>query len=171
MVVVAQSRALFELSCCVVEVEGDYFRGPWPQQLLITVWSCCSCKSSEISTFTYTSIHTFTQAQTVNSFATPASLKHLPLPPQAPAVSLQIAAALPHNNYSDNAFRNSFFYQVGLKLFVFVVSNSAGLLAPVLGRALNFTLGGCLRYRPTRPCQGRERVRFPFHCSTNSMCR
>ncbi|XP_075892174.1 uncharacterized protein LOC142895202 [Nelusetta ayraudi] len=29
----------------------------------------------------------------------------------APAVSLQIAAALPHNNYSDNAFRNSFFYQ------------------------------------------------------------
>lgn len=68
--------------------------------------------------FTYTSIHTFTQVQTVNSFATPASLKLLPLPPQAPAVSLQIAAALPHNNYSDNAFRNSFFYQVGLKLCI-----------------------------------------------------
>ncbi|XP_057695565.1 uncharacterized protein si:dkey-103g5.4 isoform X2 [Corythoichthys intestinalis] len=29
-----------------------------------------------------------------------------------PAVSLQIAASLPHNNYHNNAFKNSFFYQV-----------------------------------------------------------
>ncbi|XP_030237257.1 uncharacterized protein LOC115561364 isoform X2 [Gadus morhua] len=28
-----------------------------------------------------------------------------------PGISLQVAASLPHNNYADNAFRNSFFYQ------------------------------------------------------------
>ncbi|CAL8351040.1 unnamed protein product [Lota lota] len=28
-----------------------------------------------------------------------------------PAISLQVAASLPHNNYANNAFRNSFFYQ------------------------------------------------------------
>ncbi|XP_077422396.1 uncharacterized protein LOC144052329 isoform X3 [Vanacampus margaritifer] len=32
-------------------------------------------------------------------------------PPQTPTVSLQIAASLPDNNYYNNAFRNSFFYQ------------------------------------------------------------
>ncbi|KAA8594298.1 hypothetical protein FQN60_005132, partial [Etheostoma spectabile] len=30
---------------------------------------------------------------------------------QTPAISLQIAAGLPNNNYFNNAFRNSFFYQ------------------------------------------------------------
>ncbi|XP_024910791.1 uncharacterized protein si:dkey-103g5.4 isoform X2 [Cynoglossus semilaevis] len=33
-----------------------------------------------------------------------------------PAVSLQIAASLPKNNYSNNAFRNSFFYQEAEKM-------------------------------------------------------
>ena len=36
---------------------------------------------------------------------------------QTPAISLQIAASLPNNNYFNNAFRNSFFYQVNLDLF------------------------------------------------------
>lgn len=39
-----------------------------------------------------------------------------------PAISLQIAASLPNNNYFNNAFRNSFFYQVNLELFSVCVS-------------------------------------------------
>lgn len=36
---------------------------------------------------------------------------------QTPVISLQIASSLPNNNYFNNAFRNSFFYQVNLHIF------------------------------------------------------
>ncbi|KAK7156390.1 hypothetical protein R3I94_006451 [Phoxinus phoxinus] len=46
-------------------------------------------------------------------------LQHLHLYKMIPAVTLQLASSLPFNNYNNNAFRNSFYYQEGERtLFV-----------------------------------------------------
>lgn len=38
---------------------------------------------------------------------------------QIPAINLQLASSLPINDYHNNAFRNSFYYQVFIEVFIY----------------------------------------------------